>query len=256
MIKITDYERMNLSKLCSSRKKDSLLLWFLEGNPYCDAWVDDVIHPEEAIVIAADFCYLLGEGKDPGEIEQVLLENARHKIIIPCGTQWDAYLKECMSEKVRCYSRYAIKREPNTFDKNNLEQLIKNIDPVYEIKQIDEKIYKEVLNIDWAADGCCFYRSYEDFKENGLGYVVLRDSQLVSIASSYTTYKNTIGVTIGTLEEYRRQGLAAACGATLILECLERGIYPEWEASNMNSVALSEKLGYHFDRAFDVYSII
>lgn len=256
MIKINDSERSNLSKLCSCRKNDNLLLWFLEGNPYCAAWLDDVIHPEEAIIIAADFCYLMGVVKHHDEIEEVLEENARHKIIIPCGTHWDAYLKECMSEKVRCYSRYAIKHEPNVFDKNNLEQLIKNIDPVYEIKQIDEDIYKEVLDIDWAADGCCFYRSYEDFKENGLGYVVLRDRQLVSIASSYTTYKNTIGVTIGTLEEYQRHGLAAACGATLILECLERGIYPEWEASNMNSVALSEKLGYHFDKEFDVYLLI
>ena len=256
MIKITDSERINLSKLCTCRKEDNLLQWFLEGNSYCAAWVDDVLQPEEAIIIAADFCYLMGVVEHHHEIEQILEENARHKIIIPCGTHWDTYLKEYMSKKVRCYSRYAIKHEPDVFDKNNLEQLIKRINPVYEIKQIDEDIYKEVLDIDWAADGCCFYRSYEDFKKNGLGYVVLKDRQLVSIASSYTTYKNTIGVTIGTLEEYQRQGLAAACGATLILECMKRGIYPEWEAANTKSVALSEKLGYHFDKAFDVYSIL
>lgn len=256
MIKINDSERSNLSKLCSIRKDDNLLQWFLEGNPYSAAWVDDTMNPEEAIIIAADFCYLLGEVKHPAEIKQTLEENARHKIIIPCETHWGTYLNEYMSKKVRCCSRYAIKHEPDIFDKNNLEQLIKKLNPVYEIRQIDEDIYKEVLGIDWAADGCCFFRSYGNFKKNGLGYVILKDDQVVCIASSYTSYKNTIGVTIGTLDEYRRQGLAAACAATLILECLERGIYPEWEASNMNSVALSEKLGYHFDKAFDVYSLV
>lgn len=112
------------------------------------------------------------------------------------------------------------------------------------------------MSIDWAADGCCFFKSYEDYIKNGLGYVIFREEQLVCIASSYTAYKNTIGVTIGTLEEYRRKGLAAACAASLILECLKRGIYPEWEAANMDSVALAEKLGYHYDRAFDVYSLL
>ncbi len=256
MIKINDSERINLSKLCSRKKEDNLLQWFLEGNPYCAAWVDNVIQPEEAIIIAADFCYLLGVVKHYDEVEQILEENARHKIVIPCGTHWGTYLNEYLSKKVRRFSRYAIKHEPDVFDKNNLEQLIKRINPTYEIKQIDEDIYKEVLGIDWAADGCCFFRSYEDFKNNGLGYVVLKDRQLVCIATSYTSYKNTIGVTIGTEEEYRRQGLAVACAATLILECQERDIYPEWDASNMNSVALAEKLGYHFDKAYDAYSIL
>lgn len=112
------------------------------------------------------------------------------------------------------------------------------------------------MSIDWAADGCCFFKSYGDYNENGLGYVVYREGQLVCIASSYTAYNQTIGVTIGTLDEHRRKGLAAACAASLIMECLKRGIYPEWEAANMDSVALAEKLGYHYDRAFDVYSLL
>ena len=256
MIKINDDNRMNLSNLCSCRKEDCMILWFLEGNNYCAAWVDDISNPKEAIIIAADFCYLLGDVKQPDAIEQILVENARYKVIIPCNTQWVTYLNDYLSEKVHCYKRYAIKRERDVFNRSNLEQLIQKIDLIYTIKQIDENIYKEVLSIDWAADGCCFYKSYDDYNEKGLGYVIYREGQLVCIASSYTTYKNIIGVTIGTLEEHRRKGLAAACAASLILECLKREIYPEWEAANMASVALAEKLGYHYDRAFDVYSLL
>ena len=41
----------------------------------------------------------------------------------------------------------------------------------------------------------------------------------------------------------------------LILECLERGWYPSWDAQNKESVALAEKLGYHFDYEYVAYEV-
>ena len=64
-----------------------------------------------------------------------------------------------------------------------------------------------------------------------------------------------IEIEIGTMEAYRRQGLAQVCGAKLILECMERGLYPSWDAQNRWSVALAQKLGYHFDQAYPAYEI-
>lgn len=42
--------------------------------------------------------------------------------------------------------------------------------------------------------------------------------------------------------------------ARLILECLKRGLYPSWDAVDLRSVTLAEKLGYHMDRPYPVYS--
>ena len=39
-------------------------------------------------------------------------------------------------------------------------------------------------------------------------------------------------------------GLATACGAALVLSCLERGLYPSWDAHTSISLHLAEKLGY------------
>lgn len=36
---------------------------------------------------------------------------------------------------------------------------------------------------------------------------------------------------------------------------MERNIYPRWDAANLESVAIAEKLGYHFDKEYEVYSI-
>lgn len=43
--------------------------------------------------------------------------------------------------------------------------------------------------------------------------------------------------------------------AKLILECLEREKYPSWDAINLRSVALAEKLGYHRDKEYDTYEM-
>ena len=53
-----------------------------------------------------------------------------------------------------------------------------------------------------------------------------------------------------------RKGLAYACGAKLILECIKNGLYPSWDAQNKWSVALAEKLGYHFSHEYIAYEII
>ena len=65
-----------------------------------------------------------------------------------------------------------------------------------------------------------------------------------------------IEIEIDTREDYRRQGLAYVCGARLILECLDRGLYPSWDAQNKASVALAEKLGYHYSHTYTVYEIM
>ncbi len=57
-------------------------------------------------------------------------------------------------------------------------------------------------------------------------------------------------------EDFRRKGLAYICGAKLILECLDRRLYPGWDAQNKWSAALAQKLGYHIEREYTAYEVI
>lgn len=77
----------------------------------------------------------------------------------------------------------------------------------------------------------------------------------MSGASSYSRYHEGIEIEIDTREEYRRKGFAYICGAKLILECLKRNLYPSWDAHNKASVALAEKLGYHYDHTYTAIEI-
>ena len=84
---------------------------------------------------------------------------------------------------------------------------------------------------------------------------MIHNNKIVCGASSYTVYNKGIEIEIDTKKEYRRKGLALVCASKLILECLDRGIYPSWDAANRGSVALAEKLGYHFEKEYVTYSV-
>ena len=125
----------------------------------------------------------------------------------------------------------------------------------YEIRPIDGDLYDRCLAEPLFTDGVCHFGSKEAYLEQGRGFVVVKDGAPVAMASSYTVYREGIEIEIDTLEGERRKGLAAAVGATLILSCLSDGLYPSWDAANMDSVRLAEKLGYEFSHEYCCYAV-
>ncbi|MDD7444180.1 MAG: GNAT family N-acetyltransferase, partial [Clostridiales bacterium] len=93
------------------------------------------------------------------------------------------------------------------------------------------------------------------FSAHGIGCAVLFGDTVVSGASSYSYYSGGIEIEIDTRADFRRRGLALACGARLILECLDRGLYPSWDAQNLGSLSLAKKLGYEFSHEYPAYEI-
>ena len=105
----------------------------------------------------------------------------------------------------------------------------------------------------WSRDLCGNFRDGADFVRCGMGVLALWDGVPVAGAASYTVYDGGIEIEIDTRPDLRRRGLALACGARLILDCLDRGLYPSWDAHDLRSVALAEKLGYHLDRPYQAF---
>ena len=84
---------------------------------------------------------------------------------------------------------------------------------------------------------------------------LLKNGKIVSGASSYTRYREGIEIEVDTAAPERRNHLATVACAALILRCLEEGLYPSWDAHNMDSVRLAEKLGYKFSHAYTAYEV-
>lgn len=220
-------------------------------------WIDNKDNPAVGFVLVADFCYILGKYKDiecENKIKD-LLPKAKGKIIGVDDPNWIAVLEKYYPESFKKFNRYAIKKEPSAFNKDILNSYVSAVEGLFKIERIDEKLYDKVLSDPFMADCCCFFRSLEDFLENGRGYVIMHDNEIIAGASSYSWCKGLIDITIGTKNEYRQKGLAKAVAAKLILECLEKGIYPVWDSVDMRSVALAKNLGYSFDKEYEVYKI-
>lgn len=255
MVELLSTEMHYLQPLCQGKK--NIDLWSCIEGKMGKAWIDSFENPKFAIVVVADFCHLLGSIKDKNDEGEIrgLLENCRRKIIIADDISWVTILEEYYPNCFKKFNRYAIKREPDVFERNKLYGFISALDDKFKIQRIDEDLYHKILEDKLMADCCSNFNSIDDFFKYGFGYVIEYKGDIISGASSYSCCEGKIDITIGTKKEYRQRGLALACASKLILECLEKNIYPVWDAVDLRSVALAEKLGYHFDKAYEVYSI-
>ncbi len=208
-----------------------------------------------AMAILGDFAFLAG--KPCEEMVHFKPESCKQDFIImvPQNDEWAALIEKCFGTKARKVFRYAFKKEKDVFDKEKLQQALLQLPQGYELKPLKEKEFKQCRENKWANDLVSQYKDYQTYSKLGLGVVVLQGETLVAGASSYSRYKDGIEIEIDTREEHRRRGLAFACGAKLILECLERNLYPSWDAQNMWSAGLAEKLGYRYSHTYTAYEI-
>lgn len=231
------------------------IIWSCLQGYHGRAWADDEKKPKSAQIIAGDFCALAGEPNI--ELAAHIPEDFTSEMLlmIPRDEAWAAMIEQAHGERCERFLRYAIKKEPDVFDKPKLQAFADAVPPTYTLHFIDEALYTRALSESWSKDLCCQFPTYADYQAHGLGVVALINGEIAAGASSYTAYDKGIEIEVDTKEEHRRKGLATACAAKLILACLERGLYPSWDAHDLRSVALAEKLGYHLDYEYVAYAV-
>jgi GNAT superfamily N-acetyltransferase len=245
--------------LCVGQEEDVTLLACAEGH-MGRLWVDEKEKPSSAIALIGDFYFFLGKYNTAEDIDiiQIISQYCRDKFIMVEDKQWEPFLsklKDLFPDSYKSPSRFALKGKLEWFDKEKLKGYALAIEPEFQAVRIDEYSYPITQEQGWTADFCSNFVSKEDFMEHGIGYVILQNDVIIAGASTYSYCEGKIEIQIETKEEYRKKGLALACAAKLILECISRNIYPRWDAANMASAALAEKLGYQFDHEYMVYSV-
>lgn len=240
---------------------EETVIWSCLQGVMGSVYADSQRAPSCAMAILGDFIFFAGAA---GRTEAPAAELVAFKpdwcrkdfiIMVPQNDAWAKLIEKCYGEKAKRVSRYALKKEQDAFDREKLRAAAAAVPAGYSVKMMDETLFFRCREIGWCQDWVSQYEDYETYRKHGLGVVILKDGNPVSGASSYSSYRGGIEIEIDTKEEYRRKGLAYICGARLILECLERGLYPSWDAQNWGSVKLAEKLGYHFDHEYAAYEI-
>lgn len=230
--------------------EESLIWSALEGiMGSCHALTND--NPKSALIVQGDFFFLAGVPER--ELIEYIPEgwHGTCRLLTPQNEDWSAAITSCCGAAAERETRYAIKKEQGIFDPERLAQAVCAAPTA--IVPIDESLYHKCLEAPWSRDLVNRYETWEQYDRLALGFVAVSEGEVLSGASCYCTYSKGIEVEIDTHPDHRRRGLAYACGAALIFECGKRGLYPSWDAANLGSVALAEKLGYHFSHEYPVY---
>ncbi|MCI8624040.1 MAG: GNAT family N-acetyltransferase [Provencibacterium sp.] len=227
-------------------------IWsYLQGQ-MGSGWADDAACPRSARIDTGDFSFLAGEPEagltflPPGCSDP--------RIFVPDTERWGPLLKACHPGRCKRTYRYAVRKE-DCFDRERLRRFSRLLPEGYRLAPIEGRLYEVAMENPWSRDFCAHFDGREDYARRGLGVAVLRGEELVGGASSYTVYDGGIEIEISVRKDCRRQGLALASAAQLILRCLERGLYPSWDAAHSGSLQLAQKLGYRLDRRYPAYFV-
>ncbi|MCI8513310.1 MAG: GNAT family N-acetyltransferase [Lachnospiraceae bacterium] len=249
--KITDTTQVSL---LFGRWEETLIWSCLQGM-MGNVYADDLRHPTAAMAVLGDFTFFAG--KPDRELASYnpdpLARNFR--ILVPQNRRWETVITQIYGEKASIVSRYATKKEPDVFDRVKLEKAAASLPKPYRLSMIDEPLFRMCRANPWSADLVSQFPDYQTYRKLGIGAVLCQENQIISGASSYARYRDGIEIEIDTREDCRRKGFAYICGAKLISECLKRNLYPSWDAHNKASIALAEKLGYHYSHTYRAIEI-
>lgn len=214
---------------------------------------DDPDQPSAVRTTTGDFAFFAGNPDAPGA--EALIRTVTVPLL-GCGDrQTDKWKQRILSiwPDAQIFDRYTI--EKNTrFDRERLEKYADRLPDGFTVIPISRDWYGHCLEEDWTQDFVSNFPSAEDFVRYGVGFLVLDPSgRPAAGASSYSVYRGGIEIEVDTNENYRRRGLALAVCARLILTCLEKGLYPSWDAANLASVSLAQKLGYTPGHHYEVF---
>ena len=192
---------------------------------------------KSALCMVGDFCFPAG-APDPE-----LAARADRPILVPPTREWEGTFRAVFGERAVPFTRYAMETAAE-FDRARLAGFAAAVPAGFVLTPIRPGHWPLLAARAWSRDLCGNFRGGEDFARRGLGFLILEEGVPAAGAASYAVWKGGIEIQIDTRSDLRRRGLALACGARLILECLDRGIAPHWDAHDLPSACLAEKLGF------------
>lgn len=240
-------ENENLEKLRSLFKD----IRFYMGHSVLDgtmgeAYVDNMSTLNFAILTVRKYCFMSGNIEKENLYE--LINNKLKQYIIIPSDNLKIVIEEIYKDNINKLERYSIKKN-HVFDKKKLQEYINKVPKEYNIQAIDKKIADRIKEEN-------FINITDNYEKNGVGYYCIYNDAIIGVASSNIFYKDGIEVNIKVKDEYRRKGIATALASKLILKCLEKNKKISWDAANLWSVGLAEKLGFEYDSTYNIYKFI
>ena len=170
-----------------------------------------------------------------------------YNLLMPSPPAWAAAAKETFGDRLVTFPRYSF--DAGSLSEAHLSAILDASPHRDRVRRADAALLARPDNYVEFED----FDSADDFLARGVGYTMMEDDRLVGAAYSSLACSRGIEVSLFIDEPYRRRGIATAISAALLLECVRRGLRPNWDAANQESCALAEKLGYTPAGSYDSY---
>jgi GNAT superfamily N-acetyltransferase len=211
------------------------------------AWADDLTQPTLA-VLYLDF-HVFGGRPTPENVDAALGLMPKQGFIC-APDSWQDALRRRLNSPWQTYTRYEF--ESAEWDRRHLQSLVDAVPPGFEMRRADAGNVEALRGL--AAAFVYNFDSLEDFLARGLGFGLWHESRFVSGCSSFAIGGGKLEIEIDTAPEFERRGFAKACGAAMILYCLDHDLEPCWDAAHTPSAYLAEAIGFRRRRAYTAWS--
>lgn len=252
IVEIPAVLRNALIPLFANHRRDRVFIdCVLEGR-YGTAWADGVDAPTVARIDCGPFTALAGDASSVRAGEIVRLNPIEW--VTPEGDEWTRHLELEFAGRIRVVPFTVC--ASGSLDVDHLRQIAERTPPGYAVRRLDASLVDRLfadLDKGWLVDS---YGSVDEYLRRGIGYVAVRDGRVVCGAASAASSARAIDIDIETAPADRRRGLATVVGASLAIECLMRGVEPQWLAANDASCRVAERLGYTRGETYETFEIV
>jgi len=255
MIELKNDEFYKVLELFSDLRDCTPVYSILNNNSASRIFVDDKEKPSSAFMWNEfRYSYIAGNSENEKFNENLALllknellpvgkeSNDPTMVFYPDNESWLLKTDEILQGKLPL----AINRQLFKFNKEYFQKLKFSFNEAIQIKRMDKKILND-LDDAILDDIQMSWISLERFLEKGVGFILLKDDELISSCHSCFADDHSFETSIKTYDEkFRRKGYATAVTVKYIEYCLENGIEPKWECweGNESSVQLAEKMGF------------
>lgn len=221
------------------RRVDLAIESILEGQTgeHIAIKVDDVSNPAAAQLEHGTFTVFAG----------IPSSSFIKKLKQPCAIQpspveWIDLIKATYPRHLQTFTRYSFRHD--SLNREHLQTLIEQHPFKDQMKKLDLPMATALSKDEWGRYHFMNYHGPAHFIETGIGYGVIAGSRIAAACTSALVCSTGIELNIITDPHYRRKGLATLVAAALILDCIDKGLEPHWDAANSVSRELALKLGY------------
>jgi GNAT superfamily N-acetyltransferase len=172
---------------------------------------------------------------------------------MPSPPEWVEVAREMHGGRLIEFSRYRF--SPDHLSTEHLQMLLSNSAYENSILPITSELAEGIARQSADFFDISDFDSTQDFEARGIGFAALAGEEVIGTAYSSLVCSKGIEVSIYVGEKHRRQGAATALGSRLVLECVKRGLRPNWDAANPESYKLALKLGFVFLELYDAYYV-